>query len=531
MKTFLASLASTAALLFALAGACAAVAGSGESTHVVPRWSRFELSLKHPASHADPYRDVVLDVTYMRPDGGKVAFWGFYDGGDVWRARFMPDAIGNWHYEAKFSDGAPGAVGSFACVESDLPGQISVHAENPQWFGWRGGDAVLLRALHVGDRFFAQNWDDPGTSADGDKRAAFLDWAEQQGYNTLSIASHYLNRRAKGRGEGWDTPRLWPLDAAEYRRMERILDELARRRFVVYPFAGFLGRAAEVPPEGEERELYLRYTLARLGASWNLLFNVAGPEPLLRRDMALTVDEIDRTGAAVARLDPFRHPLSVHNTPGDDVFKDRNWTSYGTLQGPKTFNRVVLRDGLLRNHHAEKPLLAQETLWSGNSVHIKENDGVDYSDSDLRKNAYVIHFCAAYLVFADNAGDSSTGFSGTMEAGARNQARHDIVKRVWDTVATLPWQRTVPRPDLVWSASGGNVFCLADEGQTYLVYLDSGGSVDLELAEGAYDVEWINAQNAGDRRPGDPASGSPRFFSPDEGDDWILQVTKTQKPR
>jgi hypothetical protein len=331
-----------------------------------------------------------------------------------------------------------------------------------------------------------------------------LEWAQRQGYNTLSIASHYLNRGVRGRGEGWDTPKLWPLDAAEYRRLEQILDDLAARRFVVYPFAGFLGRASNFPRDPADQKLYVRYTLARLAPSWNLLFNVAGPEPLLRDRAFLTADEVNRLGAEIARLDPFQHPISVHNPPGDDPFRDQPWLTYGTLQGPKTFDRATLRDGLLRSHHPQKPLLAQETLWSGNAVHMRANKGADYSDADLRKHAYVIHFCAAYLVFADNNGDSSSGFSGSLDLAERRQPRHDIVKQVWDTIAALPWQRTMPRPELVASTGGGNAFCLADPGRTYLVYLDSGGAVDVRTTGGPFQVEWINAQKPDDRRRAAP---------------------------
>ena len=96
---------------------------------------------------------------------------------------------------------------------------IATDETNPLWFGFRGGKHVLIRSFHVGDRFFAANW--PET-----RRAAFLDWAQQQGYNMLSVASHYLNRNAAGRGAGWKTPDLWPLNASEYGRMEAILDDL-----------------------------------------------------------------------------------------------------------------------------------------------------------------------------------------------------------------------------------------------------------------------------------------------------------------
>jgi hypothetical protein len=516
-------------LLLALALPLAAIAADPTPSRV-PRWSRFELTLKNSSRAADLYRDVTLDVTYTAPDGRTIAFWGFYDGGDTWRARFMPDALGTWRYEAKLTETTrtdpSGAAtsnrnvttsqGTFECVASDLPGLISVHAANPQWFGWRDGDATLIRALHIGDRFFAKNWDDA-------KRAAFLDWAQKQGYNTLSVASHYLNRQAPGRGDGWETPQLWPLDAAEYQRMERILDDLTRRRILVYPFAGFFGRASNFPGAHGEQNRYIRYTLARLAPSWNLFFNVGGPEPLLRNNTYLTFEEVNRLGTEIAKLDPFKHPISVHNFTGDDPFRDQSWQTFGTLQGPKTFDRSKLRDGLLKNHHAQKPLLAQETLWSGNSVHMRANKGADYSDDDLRKNAYVIHFSAASLVFADNDGDSSTGFSGSMDPAHRRQPRHDIVKRVWDAVASLPWQRTKPQPELVSVADGQvNAFCLAETGRTYLVYLEAPFSVNVRVTGGPYSVEWINAQNASDRRRGDPTRDGANLKPPAGGDDWIL---------
>jgi hypothetical protein len=80
----------------------------------------------------------------------------------------------------------------------------------------RGG---MLR-YHVGDRFFAANWP-------SEQRQRFLDWAGKQGYHMLSIASHYLNRDAPDRGRPWATPALLPLNPAEYRRMEGVLDDLA----------------------------------------------------------------------------------------------------------------------------------------------------------------------------------------------------------------------------------------------------------------------------------------------------------------
>jgi hypothetical protein len=480
-------------------------------------WQRFELSVENKAACADPHRDVALLADFTRPDGTRVSFWGFYDGGATWRLRFMPDQIGEWRYSARFSDASGASDGSFTCAASDVPGPVCADAQNPVWFGVRGGGRFQLRSLHVGDRFFARNTPD-------DMRRAFLDWAQAQGYNTLSIASHYLNRAEPGRGQGWDTPRLWPLDAAEFQRAERVLDDLAARRLVVFPFGGFFGRGAAFPTTPTEQELYVRYVLARWGAYWNVLWNVSGPEPLLVKEgrVWLSKPELERMGKLIAALDVFGHAITVHNQTGDDEFLGSDWLSFGTLQGPKTTDTALLHAGLLWNHHPARPLYAQETLWSGN-----KHGHPDYSDSELRKNAITIIMSAAALNFADNGGpdpatigDSSSGFSGSLVLADRRQWRHDIVKRVWDMFETIPFQRMRPAPHVVSTG-----MCLAEPGKQILVYLTHGGSVSLRLGS-AHRVQWINAQDAADRRDGGTTTDGRNLACPTGGDDWLLYLVR-----
>jgi hypothetical protein len=265
--------------------------------------------------------------------------------------------------------------------------------------------------------------------------------------------------------------------------------------------------------------------LARLGSYWNILFNVAGPEPVLKPQdyqNAMTVSDINRLGKLIKSLDVFGHPVSVHNKTGNDIFKNENWLSYGTLQGPKTTDLSKLSAGLLRNHHPSKPLYAQETLWSGNKNHP------DYSDTQLRKNAFALMISGSALNFADNGGpnsgdmgDSSSGFSGSLELSDRRQTRHDIIKKVWDFFETIDFYQMRPRQDLV---SAG--YCLAEEGSQYLIYLDSGGSVDVDISDGTYNIQWINAQDTDDRKDGGHITDGENLTAPNYGDDWMLYLTK-----
>jgi hypothetical protein len=468
--------------------------------------------------YQDPYRDVTLKADFIRPDGSVVGFWGFYDGGKTWRLRFMPDQLGVWTYTARFSDGTPGQNGTFNCVESDLPGLLGAYELNPIWFGFKGGGPMLIRSFHCGDRFFARNWDDPADENDGEKRKIFLDWAQARGYNTLSIASHYLNRRSKGRGNGWDTPDLWPLNATEFQYLEKILDDLATRRMILFPFAGFFGRDSNFPRSPTDQNHYFRYVLARLGAYWNLLFNVGGPEPLLRNRPFLTFGEVCRLGAEIRSLDVFGHALTVHNATGNDVYRGESWLGFGTLQGPKTTDRRRLAEGLLRNHHPSKPLYAQETLWPGNTFGHPV-----YSDEDIRRNAFVILFSAAMINYGDMNGSSSSGFSNSMDPKDAISSRHAIIHQIWDVFADLPWSRMKPRPDLVNTG-----YCLADPGHSYLVYIEKSENINVKIRPNTYKVEWLNARKPSDfHQAGETNDG--RGLQPPGAGDWILQMTRIHR--
>ncbi|HUV62263.1 MAG TPA: DUF5060 domain-containing protein [Sedimentisphaerales bacterium] len=480
------------------------------STAAIGQWDRFEAAVKNPKSYRDPYRDVTLNVTYQSPDGRKTEFWGFYDGDGTWKIRFMPERIGTWKYDALFSDGSGRVSGTFECVPSDIGGMIGADEANPMWFGCKGGKHVLVRSFHVGDRFFAENWRD-------ENRRAFLDWAQGQGYNMLSVASHYLNRDTKDRGRGWQTPDLWPLNAAEYRKMEGIMDELARRRIMIYPFAGFFGQNSDFPTDPQEQILYLKYTLARVGPYWNVLFNVAGPEPMLKPPAfqnAMKAADINRLGRQIRELDVFGHIVSIHNPTGDDPFRDEDWLGFVTLQGWKGTDLAQVSEGLLKNHHSAKPLYAQEVFWPGN-IHHKIQRQVD-----IRKKAFVLMMSAAAVNFADMDGDSSTGFSGSMALSERKQALHDIVRKVWDFFETVPFYQMRPSQEVV-----DNGFCLSQEGRYYLVYLPDGGNVNISLKAGRYKVTWINAQDTSDRRSAGMTDGGRNFSAPRGGDDWLLFLT------
>jgi len=494
-------------------------------TKMVEKWDVFEEVVVNHKQYDNRFEDVELEVTYTKPDGTEVDFWGFHTTHDRWHFRFMPDQVGTWQYEAKFSDGAPGKSGKFEVVPSSIPGLIGKDETNPKWFGYKGGKHELIRSFHVGDRFFANQ----SNSVTGEKwskarRKEFLDWIQEHDYNMLSIASFYLNRNVESRGLGWDTPDLWNHenqlpDAIEYDKMEEILDDLKARRLIIYPFAGFFGKEADFPDDPEKRELYLKYTIARFGAYWNQLFLVGGPEPLYKKNPHLTKEEVLTLGNLIDSLDIFDHLLSVHSPTGDNPFNDESWVSYTIMQGPKTLDRKKLSDGLLRNHHPDKPLYAQETLWPGN-IYGHKNYGVE----GIRKNGYVLHMSAAAINFADMNGNSSSGFSGKLDFDQMHPEYHEAMSRVWDFFEVIPFYEMSPRQDLT-----DNGYLLAREGEQYLLYLEEQGNATIKTTGNGYYGLWINAQSPADNRETGMITSTSQMSSPESGDDWLLYLHKDEK--
>ena len=62
----------------------------------VERWGTFEITLAGPAS-GNPFLDVKLAAQF-RFRNRVVEAEGFYDGGGIYRIRFMPDELGDWSY-------------------------------------------------------------------------------------------------------------------------------------------------------------------------------------------------------------------------------------------------------------------------------------------------------------------------------------------------------------------------------------------------------------------------------------------------
>ena len=75
-----------------------------QNTVRAQQWKPVELAYVSAITYANPVDDVELLATFVAPSGKQHQVAGFWDGGNTWKIRFMPDAIGWWSYTTHSSD-------------------------------------------------------------------------------------------------------------------------------------------------------------------------------------------------------------------------------------------------------------------------------------------------------------------------------------------------------------------------------------------------------------------------------------------
>lgn len=84
------------------------------------KWKKYELVFTSSLVYENPVQDLkMMEVTFASPSGVIKTINTFWDGDNVWKARFMPDETGTWTFETRCSDvknqGLHGQKGSFIC--------------------------------------------------------------------------------------------------------------------------------------------------------------------------------------------------------------------------------------------------------------------------------------------------------------------------------------------------------------------------------------------------------------------------------
>lgn len=487
------------------------------SRQVVPLWGVFDATLTNSREYEDPFNETELLTTFTSPSGKVYSFFGFYDGngkggqeGNVWRIRFMCLEEGAWTWSAEFTDGAPGASGEFECRGEGVAPPLRVHPANPRWLVREGDGPFLPRWFYLHDLLFTV-----GDTWRQDVREHVI----ERGYNMVSIlttqADHLLqngwNRRRYGRPSFFPWLRdgervLWnQYDLRSWRKLDEVLRYLQEHGVYVYLFDGYFPNLPPRFPDDPELERrYLRYVVARVGVYSNLIHNLT-----FEFWEFMSLDRVRRIGSYLESIDPFGLLTTVHDTQDADQLLEEPWLDLANLQyDAGRAGGADLAYRFVAEHYRGKPVAAAEMVWEGPQK---------LTADQVRRGAWGITLAGGFFLYGEfDLDGEGIGPHGMGKA-------HDDLSILYDFMASVPFSTMTPSQELV----SAGALCLADPGQEYIVYLENGGPVEVDLtgADGTLRAEWLDPRS-GVRTAitAEIAGGGVRRFEKPAGADWVLHI-------
>jgi hypothetical protein len=107
------------------------VAARADKLPAVPKWQRFELTLKSSRTYTNALQDAEVRALFVSPLGETNRVYGFWDGGKTWRVRYQPTFPGRWTYYTMCSDTANAGLheqtGAFLCTASQAGHRFAEH--------------------------------------------------------------------------------------------------------------------------------------------------------------------------------------------------------------------------------------------------------------------------------------------------------------------------------------------------------------------------------------------------------------------
>lgn len=523
----------------------------------VPQWRRWQASLTSSRTYENPFQDVALEAFFRAPSGKTHRVDGFWDGGNTWRVRFMPDEIGTWSWETNCSDAANSGLavrGTFECAAPlnetrfDQHGAIRV-AANKRYLEHADGTPFFWLADTV--------WNGPLLS-DAAEWKVYVETRAQQKFSaaqwvtTQWIASPKGDRDGRLAYMGLERIQLSP---EFFQRLDEKVDALNRAGILSVPVLLWAARWMRVYSDNavnpglslpEDQAIRLvRYMVARWGA--NHVLWILNGDGHYEGEAAERWRKIGR-GVFGERE---HAPVSLH--PGGwrwdgQEFASETWLDIWGYQSAHKVDEAGL-GWLVRGEPA--------TEWNTPPIHPVINleppyeDHNDMSEPDTRRISAHDVRRALYtsLLIAPTAGVSYGGHGvwgwddGSQPPTAHpktgvpkpwREALHlpaaDQVRYVSDFFGGIEWWNLRPSPELVVTQPGNDkpsatiAAAQTEDGTLGVVYTPVVREVELNLILLNENVraQWFNPLN-GERQTA-PYTGTREracFETPDAGD-WVL---------
>jgi hypothetical protein len=326
----------------------------------VEKWDFFELELRGPEA-GNPFLEITFEADFTQP-GHQVHVSGFYDGGGVFRLRFMPEQEGEWLFVTHSSVPAlDGKTGVLTCTAPKAGNHGPVRVANQFHFAYADGSPYVP----VGTTCYV--WNLQGDVLE-EKTLQTLDSApfnkmrmcvfpKRYTYNSNEPPIYPFETKFSGKLQStWsqemvaaypdqEPPDDWRLDRFNpeyFQHLEkRILDLRARGieadLIIFHPYDYGAWGFDRLPAAVNDRLLY--YLVARLAAFRNIWWSFANEYDLF---IDHTMRDWDHYMQLVQQIDPHDHLRSIHNCM---AFYDHSkpWVTHCSIQSWNMYRVHVWR--------------------------------------------------------------------------------------------------------------------------------------------------------------------------------------------
>lgn len=509
----------------------------------VERWDTCEIALEAEGSYANPFTDMDVTATFVHKETARsVTVNGFFDGGPVWRLRFMPTELGDWSYVTESQDpGLDRQEGTITCVPSTKPylhGPLKLEGHH---FRHADGTRRFLFSTRLSCHFASPSI-----------------WPRVIRF----LREHRINRVFFVMGGVWGSirelygpgPDYSRYNLVKFQAIDRVIDALRQADIVASPYFYYFNDGDQRYMTPEQDCAYLRYGMARFGAYANVL-------PVLSNEVEGKYTDrhlqyrlashgwANEMGEYLVEQAVFGVPVTVHNP-----FEAENATepSYYTLlkDWPFPWARPMLRQAQLTALGAAReigdttsekknptynarsfarhnqllidlrrfgiPVVNEEPgyelgslTWDGKRIDPR---AANTQTSESLVPTFWTAVCAgAYTMW----GSPATYWLDDPYEGMRRCATPKYIRILHDFVTSLPYWEMAPLNEAVSPAemlidgvAYRTNFCLAKPGEAYLVFSLNGGSVAITLDEGTYEATQLDPRTGEQTRLRDAPGGS-----------------------
>ncbi len=467
----------------------------------VPLYGVYEVVFYDAAGAPATYRhapDVKVAFTGVSGEAtGKIlSVYAFWEGERSFRARFMPEAFGDWCWLSESSDpNYDGYGGGLRCSDRLPDEHVSAHGplreseQFPYTFAHADGAPFFL----IGDTQWAfssaaLSW--PGAFQ------TYVAARAQQGFNYMHGRLFTISPNSSARNEGgpaFFANNVDSLNPAYWQALDQRLAFLNGKGLAVGLVLGWPEETWPLFASREQLDRYLAYVVNRY-AAFNVVWITSG-----EYEKGAPITGHAYVGEWLKANDPYHHPITTHtlDTSADD-FGAANWhtTIYQQTTDPA---RISL------DRRFAKPVINSGFGYEGRQT-----------ADELRKDAWQIIMRGGYFVYGNTLTSEYDAVLTPENLFSKGASYITYLKDFWTNNGrySIAWQRFTKFEDL-----GSSRWLAGTPGVEYVVYSEPRDAFQIALTEtqSKLDGDWFETRAGRWRTHISGVTTAPITLSPPNG--------------